>query len=182
MALFRFPICTGLRYKSNMKPKMKPDFAALCLLFFLAFALPAQAEAYKCRKPDGSTQISSEPCTGGSSTVRTVEDEPVPEATRQQAERNAERQRRRADQLQAERRAGEAEERRARERELERERRASKQPETVYVPTPAYIGGAYVPPYARPPRPVHPDDPAPSPKPGKPVDLYKVPNAPRSGR
>lgn len=161
---------------------MKPNYSVLLLLTFLAVALPAQAEAFKCRKPDGSTQISSEPCAGGSSTVRTVDDEAVPEATREQAERNAERQRQRADQLQAERRAGEAEERRARERELERERRASKQPETVYVPVPTYVGGGYVPPHARPPRPGYPNDPAPQPKPGKPVDLYKVPNAPRGSR
>lgn len=152
------------------------------LLLLVAVALPAQAEAYKCRKPDGSTQISSEPCAGGSSTVRAVHDEPVPEATREQAERNAERQRQRADQLQAERRAGEAEERRARERELERERRASKQAETVYVPVPTY-GGGYVQPRPRPPRPGYPDYPDnPAPKPGKPVDLYKVPNAPRGAR
>ena len=179
--MVRLPIFAGLRYKSDMKP----NYSALLLLPLLAVALPAQAEAYKCRKPDGSTQISSEPCAGGSSTVRAVHDEPVPEATREQAERNAERQRQRADQLRAERRAGEAEDRRARERELERERRASKQPETVYEPVPTYIGGAYVPPYARPPRPsrpVHPDDPAPQPKPGKPVDLYKVPSAPRGAR
>ena len=159
---------------------MKSRFPTLLLL--LAVALPAQAEAYKCRKPDGSTQISSEPCAGGSSTVRTVDDEAVPEATREQAERNAERQRQRADQLQAERRAGEAEEHRARERELERERRASKQPETVYVPVPTYVGGAYVPPHARPPRPLPADRPVPPPRPGKPVDLYKVPNAPRGSR
>ncbi len=160
---------------------MKPNYSVLLLLTFLAVALPAQAEAFKCRKPDGSTQISSEPCAGGSSTVRTVHDEAVPEATREQAERNAERQRQRADQLQAQRRAGEAEERRARERELERERRASKQPETVYVPVPTY-GGGYIPPHARPPRPGYPDDPTPQPRPGKPVDLYKVPNAPRNSR
>ena len=165
-----------MRYKSAMNSR------SLALLLLLASALPAGAEAYKCSTVNGATQISSEPCAGSSRTLRTVPDDPVPEATRQQAENTAERQRRHADRMQAERRAGEDEERRARERELERERRATKPPETVYVPVPTYVGGAYVPPHARPPRPLPADRPVPPPRPGKPVDLYKVPSAPRGAR
>lgn len=106
---------------------MKANY--LISLLLLACALPVQAEAYKCRQPDGSTQISSEPCAGGSSTVKAVHDEAVPEASREQAERDAERMRQRADQMQRERRADEVAER----KDQERQRQASGAPEPAAI-------------------------------------------------
>ena len=44
------------------------------LLTFLAIALPAHGQAYKCRQPDGRTQISSEPCAGGARTLKEVDE------------------------------------------------------------------------------------------------------------
>lgn len=54
---------------------------------------PAAAEIYKCRLPNGKTEISNSPCPGGSGTVTVRPDESVPEANRQQAERDVERMR-----------------------------------------------------------------------------------------
>ncbi|MGE5946829.1 MAG: hypothetical protein ACM35F_09070, partial [Betaproteobacteria bacterium] len=61
------------------------------LLAVLATALPAWGQAYKCRMPDGSTQISSSPCADGGTTVKTVEEEEVSDAARRKAEQEAER-------------------------------------------------------------------------------------------
>jgi hypothetical protein len=82
------------------------------LLSLLAVALPAWGQAFKCRMPDGSTQISSEPCAGGARTLKEVDEEVIPDSVREQAERNAARQRREADKMEAERRADAADERR----------------------------------------------------------------------
>ena len=103
----------------------------ICTLILLLAAVSgtAFAQVYKCRQPDGSTQISSEPCSGGASTVKTVQDDPVPEATREQAERDAERQRKMANQMQAERKADEAAER----KEQEAMRKASGAPSQAAV-------------------------------------------------
>lgn len=78
------------------------------LFIVLGIALQAQAEVYKCRQPDGRTEISNSPCAGGSSTVKAIQEEVIPEEVRQKAERDAEAQRQRADKLQAERRADDA--------------------------------------------------------------------------
>ena len=105
------PICPGLRYKASMKT------TSYLLLTFLAVALPAHGQAYKCRQPDGSTQISSEPCAGGARTLREVDEDVVSPEARARAERDAERARQRADRLEGERRADEAAERKERERQ-----------------------------------------------------------------
>lgn len=63
------------------------------LLVGLLLAQPAAAEIYKCRLPGGKTEISNSPCPGGSGTVTVRPDESVPEANRQQAERDVERMR-----------------------------------------------------------------------------------------
>lgn len=63
------------------------------LLVGLLLAQPATAEIYKCRLPGGKTEISNSPCPGGSGTVTVRPDESVPEANRQQAERDVERMR-----------------------------------------------------------------------------------------
>lgn len=67
---------------------------SLPALFFLAFlALPAQAEIYKCRLPNGQTEISNSPCPSGSGTLKVRPDEAVSEQSRQQAERDVARMR-----------------------------------------------------------------------------------------
>jgi hypothetical protein len=198
---------------------MRTIFALLLPLF--AVALPAHGQAYKCLKPDGSTQISSEPCSGGARTIKEVDEDVVPDDVRAKAERDAEKLRKRADRMEAERKADEADDR----REQERQRKASGAPapeaiqyclntigrmnldsnrraeleagcyatgrvEPVYTtPPPAYYGNTYYPAYPgypHPPRPIqpiapsNPGDPRPSPA-AKPVDIYKVPSAPRAG-
>jgi len=99
------PFLAAMRYKVRMKT------TPIALLVLLACALPAQAEVYKCRQPDGRTEISNSPCSGGSSTVKAIPDDTVSEASRQQAERNADRLEDYTDQLEAKRKAGEAAER-----------------------------------------------------------------------
>ena len=125
MARFRLPIFSGLRYKLNMKT----HFSVLLLFPFLAVALTVQAEVYKCRQPDGGTQISSEPCSGGASTVKTIQDDAVSEAAREQAERDVQRQRQMANQMKSERQADEAAER----KEQEALRKASGAPSQAAV-------------------------------------------------
>ena len=186
------------------------------LLTFLAVALPAHGQAYKCRQPDGSTQISSEPCAGGARTLKEVDEDAVSPEARARAERDAEQARQRADRLEGERRADEAAERKERERQrkesglpseaaiqqclntlgrmnLDSSRRsemengcyATGKIEPVYTETyqQPYYGGGYYPVYPyppRPPRPPYPPPPPPKDRPtAKPVDLYKVPSAPR---
>lgn len=94
-----------MRYKVRMKT------THFTLLVLLACALPAQAEVYKCRQPDGRTEISNSPCSGGSSTLKAIPDDTVSESSRQQAERDADRLEDYTDQLEAKRKAGEAAER-----------------------------------------------------------------------
>lgn len=85
-------------------------------LFLLAalLALPAAADIYKCRLPNGKMEISNTPCPSGSGTVVARPDESVPEATRQQAERDVERMRNYVDKREAAQRADEAAERQER--------------------------------------------------------------------
>ena len=184
------------------------------LLTFLAVALPAHGQAYKCRQPDGSTQISSEPCAGGARTLKEVDEDVIPDDVRARAQRDVDRQRQRADQLKADRKADEVQERReaeaqrkatglpspaavqqclstvgrmnidsSRRAELESECTVTGQIAPVYNETyqQPYYGGVYHPAYPYPPRPRPPYQPPPRDKPtAKPVDLYKVPNAPRN--
>ncbi|WP_428825138.1 DUF4124 domain-containing protein [Azonexus sp. IMCC34842] len=79
---------------------------AACLL-----ALPVQAEIYKCRLPNGKTEIANSPCPTGSGTLTVRPDDTVPEETRQQAERDVARMRNYVDQREAAQRADEAAER-----------------------------------------------------------------------
>ena len=105
------------------------NIARTALVLLLGCALSAQADVYKCRQADGSTQISSEPCSGGASTVKTVQDDAVPEAVREQAERDVERQRKLANEMKAERQADEAAER----KEQEQLRKASGAPSQAAI-------------------------------------------------
>jgi hypothetical protein len=198
-----------MRYKENMKT------VPIALLALLGFALPAQAEVYKCRQPDGRTEISNSPCSGGSTTLKAIPDDTVSEASRKQAERDADRLENYADKLEAERKADEAAERKllkeqqaaarqgpsvasvehclktldrmaldsSRRAELEDGCRTSGSVQPVYVPVPSYYGGSGYyggPGYVRPGYPHPRPTPLPAPVvPAKPVDLYKVPSAPR---
>ena len=197
----------AMRYKVRMKTMH------ITLLVLLGCALPAQAEVYKCRQPDGRTEISNSPCSGGSSTIKAIPEDTVSETSRRQAEADADRLENYADQLEAKRKAGEAAEHKqlkeeqaaarqgpspasvqaclqtldrmaldlSRRAELEDGCRATGSVQPVYVQDPYYYGGSG---YIRPPYPPHPPRPVPKPlpapvTPAKPVDLYKVPSAPR---
>ncbi len=86
-------------------------------LLLLLVTLPAAADIYKCRQPNGRTEISYSPCAGGSNTIKAMPDDTVSEANRRQAERDNERMENYADKLEAKREADEATERRAREKQ-----------------------------------------------------------------
>jgi hypothetical protein len=62
-------------------------------LLIALLAQPVQADIYKCRLQNGQTEISNSPCPSGSGTVTARPDDTVPEQSRQQAERDAERMR-----------------------------------------------------------------------------------------
>lgn len=64
------------------------------LLSLLAAALPfaAPADVYKCRLPDGRSEISNTPCAAGA-TIKVRPEETVSEANREQAERDLARMR-----------------------------------------------------------------------------------------
>jgi hypothetical protein len=89
------------------------------LLALAAFS--AQAEIYKCRLADGRTEISSAPCPGGSTTLSTRPAETVPEASREQAERDVARMRSFVEQREAEQRREEAADNRQRQAEQQAE-------------------------------------------------------------
>jgi len=93
------------------------------ILPLVLHAFSATADVYKCRQPNGSTEISNSPCTGGSSTVKTVADDVVSEENRRQAERNIEQMRIDAEKLEATRRADQAIERK--QQEEQRQQQAS---------------------------------------------------------
>ena len=206
----------ALLFLAAMRYKVRMKTTHIILLVLLGCALPAQAEVYKCRQPDGRTEISNSPCSGGSSTIKAIPEDTVSEASRRQAEEDADRLESYADQLEAKRKAGEAAEQKqlkeqqaaaaarqgpspasvqaclqtldrmaldlSRRAELEDGCRATGSVQPVYVQDPYYYGGSG---YIRPPYPPHPPRPVPKPlpapvTPAKPVDLYKVPSAPRN--
>ena len=155
------------------------------LLYLFLLALPAQADVYKCRQPDGSSVISNSPCSDGSKTVKAVADDTISEANREQAEKNADRLEEYADKLEAKRLAQEEAERKERERLAAI---AASTPVTVVqpvnAPPPGYYGGpTYIlppsrHPQARPqPSPTTPPPIAPAPiaPSTKPANIYQVP-------
>lgn len=70
----------------------------------LLFSATAAADIYKCRLPNGQTEISNTPCAAGA-TLKTRPEERVSEADRQQAERDLERMRDYVDKREAAQRA-----------------------------------------------------------------------------
>jgi hypothetical protein len=91
---------------------MKAGLVGLAGLWLLT-ATPAMAEIYKCRLAGGQVEISNAPCPRGSATLTARPDETVPEASRQQAERDVERMRGFVDQREASQRAESEAERQA---------------------------------------------------------------------
>ena len=87
---------------------MKYSLVLTLVLPPILLALPAQSEVYKCRLADGSTEISNSPCRAGSSTVKAVAEDVVPEEIRLKAERNVEQMREQAERLESARRNDEA--------------------------------------------------------------------------
>lgn len=156
-----------------------------CALLYLALlALPAQADVYKCRQPDGSSVISNSPCGDGSKTVKAVADDTVSEASREQAEKDADRLEEYADKLETKRLAQEEAERKERERLAAI---AATTPVTIVQPAspppPGYYGGpTYILPPSRHPQPrPHPTPilPAPIlPAPILPAPIAPAPIAP----
>ena len=80
------PLSGAFGYNDTMLRTLIPILIA-------TLALPATAEIYKCRLPDGKTEIANTPCPSGSATVTVRPSEPVSESSRQQAERDVERMR-----------------------------------------------------------------------------------------
>lgn len=78
------------------------------LLLALLLPLMATADIYKCRLPNGKLEISNTPCPTGSGTITARPDEKVPDAARQQAERDVERMKEYVDKREAAQRADEA--------------------------------------------------------------------------
>lgn len=88
-----------------MRPKLPIQLPILFLA--LANALPALAEVYKCRLPNGQTEISSQPCANGS-TLAVRPEEKVSEEARQSAEQDLARARAFIEKREASQRASEA--------------------------------------------------------------------------
>lgn len=94
----------------------------------MSLPLPASAEIYKCRLPDGKTEISNSPCSVGSNTITTRPDERVSEASRRQAEREVERMRQFVEKREASQRAEEAAAREERAASQQQRNNASRPP------------------------------------------------------
>ena len=152
-------------------------------LLALLIALPASAEVFKCRKPDGGIEIANSPCRGGSTTVKAEPDETVPEASRREAERNNERLGDYADKLEASRKADEATQRKELQRQQQAANQAASRAQPTPPPAPHYYGvPVYVQPRPKPralPAPGEPpgaDKPVKPVKPGTPAPAYQAPN------
>jgi hypothetical protein len=83
----------------------------IAIVALISLAAPAGAEIYKCRLPDGKTEISNMPCPTGSGTLAVRPDERVPEAARRAAEQEVERMRAFVEKREAAQRADETAER-----------------------------------------------------------------------
>ena len=89
----------------------------IALLLLPSLPLTASAEIYKCRLPNGKTEIANTPCASGSGTVTVRPDDHVSEASRLQAERDVERMRHYVEKREAIQQAEEAAERQERNRQ-----------------------------------------------------------------
>ena len=83
----------------------------IATLALISLPAPASAEIYKCRLPNGKTEIANVPCPSGSGTVTVRPDDHVSEASRRAAEQDVERMRNYVEKREALQRADEAAER-----------------------------------------------------------------------
>lgn len=104
---------------------MSRFFIATALIFLIA---PASADIYKCRLPNGKTEIANIPCPTGSGTVTVRPDEHVSEASRRAAEQDVERMRTYVEKREAVQRADEAAEREERAASLRQQNTVSRAP------------------------------------------------------
>jgi hypothetical protein len=157
----------------------------LTALTLALLSLPASADVYKCRQPDGSSVISNSPCSDGGKTIKTAPNDTISAANREQAEKDADRLEEYADKLEAKRLAQEEAERKERERLAAI---AASTPVTIVQPAnpppPAYYGGpTYILPPSRypqakpQPNPITPAPIAPAPiaPSTKPANIYQAP-------
>lgn len=100
----------------------------------ISLSAPTSAEIYKCRLPNGKTEIANVPCPTGSGTVTVRPDERVSEASRRAAERDVERMRDYVEKREAAQRADEAAER--------EERAASQRQQTTTSRAPRQYGNS----------------------------------------
>lgn len=91
---------------------MRHNGLTFCCLALLAFS--ASADVYKCQQPDGSVVISNTRCSAGTSTVKSLPDNPISAADRAHAAREVARQTEQANRLEARRLAREAAEKKER--------------------------------------------------------------------
>ena len=118
------------------------------LLLALCVALPASADVYKCRLPDGRIEIANAPCGKSAGTLEQRPEESVSAERKAESERDLERQRAFVEKREAARREEEKlqMEREAREREAAARAAASTPapapapaPTTTYVPVPVAV-------------------------------------------
>lgn len=104
----------------------------ILLTALITISAPVSAEIYKCRLPDGKTEIANVPCPMGSGTVMVRPDERVSETSRRAAEQDVERMRSFVDKREAAQRADEAAEREERAASLRQQNSASRSPPRQY--------------------------------------------------
>lgn len=116
------------------------------LLLALCFALPAGADVYKCRLPDGRIEIANAPCARNAGTLEQRPEESVSAERKAESERDLERQRAFVEKREAARREEEKleMEREARQREAAAREAAAAPapapaPTTTYVPVPVPV-------------------------------------------
>lgn len=90
-------------FSVSASPPLRNSLSALLCLFFVGL-VPAHAGAYKCRLPDGSIEIASQPCAAGSATLGVRNEEVVSEARRREIEDDLRRMRTYLDQREIEQR------------------------------------------------------------------------------
>lgn len=93
--------------QNHRKKSCMPIRLALPLLLAMLCGA-ATADIYKCRLPDGSTEIANRPCPSGAGTLASRPDDVIPEARRREAERDAERMRALVEQRETQQRTGAA--------------------------------------------------------------------------
>ena len=105
---------------------------SIAIATLISVSLPAGAEIYKCRLPNGKTEISNVPCPSGSGTVVARPDEPVSESSRRAAEQDVERMRNYVEKREAAQRADEAAQRDEQRAASQQSRNSAQRPAQQY--------------------------------------------------